>query len=56
MQTFAQNQFYLFNLFYMNIFIAGLSYQINDADLKQLFEEYGEISSAKVITDRDTGR
>ena len=56
MQTFAQNQFYLFNLFYMNIFIAGLSYQINDADLKQLFEEYGTISSAKVITDRDTGR
>ena len=40
----------------MNIFIAGLSYQINDADLKQLFEEYGTISSAKVITDRDTGR
>ncbi|HTN69121.1 MAG TPA: RNA-binding protein [Dysgonamonadaceae bacterium] len=40
----------------MNIFIAGLSYQIDDADLKELFEEYGEISSAKVITDRDTGR
>ena len=40
----------------MNIFIAGLSYQINDADLKELFEEYGTISSAKIITDRDTGR
>ena len=40
----------------MNIFVAGLSYQINDADLKELFEEYGAISSAKVITDRDTGR
>lgn len=40
----------------MNIFIAGLSYNINDADLKDLFGEYGEISSAKVITDRETGR
>ena len=40
----------------MNIFVAGLSYQINDADLKELFEEYGTISSAKIITDRDTGR
>ncbi|MFT4071367.1 MAG: RNA-binding protein [Dysgonamonadaceae bacterium] len=40
----------------MNIFIAGLSYNINDADLKELFGEYGAISSAKVITDRETGR
>lgn len=40
----------------MNIFIAGLSYAINDADLKDLFNEYGEIASAKVITDRETGR
>ena len=40
----------------MNIFIAGLSYNINDADLKDLFGEYGEIASAKVITDRETGR
>ncbi|MDD2474980.1 MAG: RNA-binding protein [Dysgonamonadaceae bacterium] len=40
----------------MNIFIAGLSYQINDADLKELFEEYGTVSSAKIITDRDSGR
>lgn len=40
----------------MNIFVAGLSYQINDADLKDLFEEYGEVSSAKVITDRETRR
>ncbi|MDR0825388.1 MAG: RNA-binding protein, partial [Prevotella sp.] len=36
----------------MNIFIAGLSYSINDNDLKDLFSEYGEITSAKVIMDR----
>lgn len=40
----------------MNIFIAGLSYKVNDADLSNLFEEYGVISSAKVIVDRDSGR
>jgi RNA recognition motif-containing protein len=40
----------------MNIFVAGLSYQITDADLKELFEEYGDVSSAKIITDRETRR
>ncbi|WP_071146035.1 RNA recognition motif domain-containing protein [Bacteroides ihuae] len=40
----------------MNIFIAGLSYNISDSDLGELFAEYGEVSSAKVITDRETGR
>lgn len=45
-----------FIYFYMNIFVAGLSYQISDADLKELFDEYGEVTSAKVITDRETRR
>lgn len=40
----------------MNIFVAGLSYQIGEADLKELFEEYGEVSSAKIIIDRETRR
>ena len=40
----------------MNIFIAGLSFKVNDADLANLFEEYGEITSAKVVMDRHTGR
>ena len=40
----------------MNIFVAGLSYQISDADLKELFEEYGDVTSAKVITDKETSR
>jgi len=40
----------------MNIYIANLSYGVTDQDLKQLFEEYGEISSAKVIMDRYTGK
>ncbi|MDR1273781.1 MAG: RNA-binding protein [Odoribacteraceae bacterium] len=40
----------------MNIYISNLSYGINDADLRELFAGYGEIISAKVILDRDTGR
>jgi RNA recognition motif-containing protein len=40
----------------MNIYIAGLSYNVTDDDLNDLFTEYGEISSSKVVTDRETGR
>ena len=40
----------------MNIYISNLSFKVEDSDLRQLFEEYGEVSSAKVITDRYTGR
>lgn len=40
----------------MNIYISGLSYNVNDADLSELFTEYGEVSSARVINDRETGR
>jgi len=38
----------------MNIFISGLTDAITDGDLHELFEEYGEVTSAKVITDRET--
>ncbi len=40
----------------MNIYISGLSYGIDSERLQNLFTEYGEVSSAKVITDRETGR
>ena len=40
----------------MNLYISNLSYNISDEDLRQLFADYGEITSAKVIMDRDTGR
>ncbi len=49
----------LFTIYFylqMNIFIAGLSYQVNDADLSTIFEEYGTVSTAKVIMDRQTNR
>jgi RNA recognition motif-containing protein len=40
----------------MNIYISNLSYGITDADLTELFSEYGEVTSAKIITDRETGK
>jgi RNA recognition motif-containing protein len=40
----------------MNIFIAGLSFKVTDSDLASIFEEYGTVTSAKVITDRQSGR
>ena len=40
----------------MNIYISGLSFGTSDADLNELFTEYGEVSSAKIISDRETGR
>ena len=38
------------------IFVGNLSFQITDFDLEDLFKEYGEVASAKVIVDRRTGR
>lgn len=40
----------------MNIYISNLSFRIEDNDLKELFSEYGEIQSAKVIIDKFSGR
>jgi len=40
----------------MKIYIGGLPYQTDEDQLTQMFSTYGEVVSAKVITDRDTGR
>ena len=40
----------------MNMYVSNLSFNTNDETLKQLFEKFGAVSSAKVITDRETGR
>lgn len=39
-----------------SIYVGNLPFAFQDADLGQLFEEFGEIKSAKIIMDRDTGR
>ena len=40
----------------MNIFVAKLNFRTDDDQLRELFEQYGEVDSAKIILDRDTGR
>lgn len=40
----------------MNIFVASLPWSIGDEDLREIFEEYGEVTSARVIFDRDRNR
>jgi cold-inducible RNA-binding protein len=38
------------------IFVGNLSYQTTESDLTTLFEQAGEVESASIITDRDSGR
>ncbi len=38
------------------LFVGGLSWNMTDYDLKKAFSVYGEVTEAKVITDRGTGR
>lgn len=40
----------------MNVYVGNLSYSITQDDLKTLFEEFGEVSSVNIITDKFTGR
>jgi RNA recognition motif-containing protein len=40
----------------MNIYVSNLSFNVEDEDLREFFTPYGEVTSAKVITDRETGR
>ena len=40
----------------MNIYVGNISWGLNDQDLENLFAEHGTVTSAKIITDRATGR
>ena len=40
----------------MNIYVGNLSFDTTEEDLRQAFDPFGQISSVRVITDRDTGR
>lgn len=40
----------------MNIYVSNLSFNVQDADLKEFFTPYGEVTSAKVINDKFTGK
>jgi RNA recognition motif-containing protein len=40
----------------MNIFVGSLPYDLSEAELKDIFEKFGEVSSVKIITDKISGR
>lgn len=40
----------------MNIYIGNLSYDATNEDLQNVFDAYGEVTSARVISDRTTGK
>jgi RNA recognition motif-containing protein len=40
----------------MNIYVGNLAYETDEAKLRAAFEAFGEVSSCKVIMDRETGR
>ncbi|BEV02990.1 MULTISPECIES: RNA recognition motif domain-containing protein [Chryseobacterium] len=40
----------------MNIFVSNINYATKDYELQDLFSEFGEVSSVKIITDKETGR
>lgn len=40
----------------MKIFVAGLPYDLDDAELMEIFEKFGTVISAKVAIDRETGK
>lgn len=40
----------------MNMYVGNLSYNVKEADLREVMEEYGTVGSVKLIVDRDTRR
>jgi len=40
----------------MNIYVGNLDFKVEENDLQEVFQEYGSVSSTKIITDKFTGR
>ena len=40
----------------MNIYVSNLAFNVQDEDLRDFFAPYGEVTSARIINDRETGR
>ena len=40
----------------MNMYVGNLNYRVKEGDLQQVMEDYGAVSSVKVVMDRETGK
>lgn len=40
----------------MNIYVGNLNYKVDEDELREMFEEYGQVGNVKIITDKFTGR
>lgn len=40
----------------MNLYVGNLSYQLHEDQLTKAFEQYGDVASVRLMTDRETGR
>ena len=40
----------------MNIYVGNVKYEMTESQLKEMFSAYGEVASARIITDKETGR
>jgi RNA recognition motif-containing protein len=40
----------------MKLYVGNLSYSVNDSTLRDLFSQFGNVESARVISDRDSGQ
>lgn len=40
----------------MNIYVGNLSYSLSESELRDAFADFGDVSSVKILTDRETGR
>ncbi|MDR1652455.1 MAG: RNA-binding protein [Prevotellaceae bacterium] len=40
----------------MNIYVGNLSYRLRESDLREVFEEYGQVDACRIVTDRETRR
>ena len=47
---------YFYKNKYMKLFVAGLPYDLDDAELEEIFEKFGAINSCRVAIDRETGK
>ena len=47
---------FILSVFIMNIYVGNLNYRVKETDLQQIMEDYGSVSSVKLILDRETGK